>query len=165
MFTDWMAFLNDRDQLPPTLCLQILFIWHHGIRDVLLITNRDHFKRTSLSLSPRGPLVAGDLISPHPHPHSDLLAACLLSGHKLKSSTFLHHRPLKAVLWQQTHRERHTQTDLSMRSVNLSKSLPRLPIATQTSSRQKCLLWFATSLCPTTIFLTVRRPATDTEIP
>lgn len=134
MFTDWTAFLNDRDQLPPTLCLQILFIWHHSIRDVLLITNRDRFKRTSLSLSPRGPLVAGDLISPHPHPHSDFLA-CLLSGHKLRNSTILHHGPLKAVLWQQT---RQRKTDLSMRSVNPSKSLPRLPIATKTSSRQKC---------------------------
>lgn len=134
MFTDWTAFLNDRDQLLPMLCPQILFIWHHSIREVLLITNRDRFKRTSLSLSPRGPLVAGDLISPHPHPHSDLLA-CLLSGHKLRNSTIWHHRPLKAELWQQT---RQRKTDLSMRSVKSSKSLPRLPIATKTSSRQKC---------------------------
>lgn len=45
--------------------------------DMLLITNRDRFKRASFSLSPRGPLGAGDLLSLHPHPDQTLPGAWL----------------------------------------------------------------------------------------
>lgn len=102
--------------------------------DMLLITNRGCFKRASFSLSPRGPLGAGDLMSLHQTQIQTLPGAWLPPRTNEETAHFTLQLPAKPE-WQ-THQstKRKFQSDLDI-FLNSFKSSPRLRVDAKTSGK------------------------------